>query len=146
MDPGLYELIDGRPDSLEDARIRVHRWITGSPDPSTSWINHVARARDDQRLIGVAQATVLLGEPAAKECMIAYLVVPAEHGKGFGKEMMVGFHAELVNHLHPEIFVAHIVSGHKASESIASSLGLGVTGQEVDGERVWSSVQRGRDL
>lgn len=137
----LYTYIDRDVDTVDDARQRIERWVRGSLDPSMLWVNYVARARTDRRLVGLAQATVFLDEDGAVgECTLAYLVSPAEQRQGFGAEMMTGFWSELRGSLEPAVVSAHIYPGHAASEGVARTLGLSRTDELVDGESVWKAT------
>jgi len=141
LNPALYHYIGDAPATAAAAGERVGRWLRGSADPDALWINYVARRRDDGRLVGLAQATVRrAGGSRFGACEIAYLVDPPAQGRGFGKEMMRGFCAELRKTLSPAEFIAHIYPGHAASEGIAKAVGLAPTADRVDGERVWRAT------
>lgn len=138
LKPALYGYICGAPQSESEARNRVERWTNGSPAPEVAWLNYLARGRDDQRVIGLAQAAVSLdGRGHAGECLLAYLVDPAEQGQGFGAEMMHGFLVGLRAVINPDAVVAHIHPGHVASERVAQALGMSRTDGVIDGEHAW---------
>lgn len=143
LNPALYQWIGGAPASPAEAENRAGRWLSGSADPDVLWINYVARGRADDRLVGLAQATVHgAREARAGTCEIAYLVDPSVQGRGFGTEMMHGFCAELRETVRPAEFTANILPGHAASEGVAHALGLVPTPDRVDGEQVWRTATR----
>lgn len=138
LNPALYHHIGDAPASAAQARERIERWLRGSADPEVLWINHVARRRADGRLVGLAQAT-----ESRDACEIAYLVDPSAQRRGFGREMMSEFCAELARTVKPATLTAHIKPGHAASEGVAKALGLAPTTEHVDGERVWRATPSG---
>lgn len=138
LNPALYTYIDSDYETAEQARQRVGRWVRGSVDPEVLWVNYVARTRADQRFVGLAQATVSLDHRIrVRECTLAYMVDPPQQRQGFGAEMMTEFWPALRRALHPEVVTAHIYPGHTASERVVQHLGLELTDETVDGERVW---------
>jgi RimJ/RimL family protein N-acetyltransferase len=141
LNPALYDYIGGVPVSAAEARVRVERWLRGSPDPDVLWVNYVARWQDTGRLVGLAQATVVRAARLGfGECELAYLVDPPEQRLGIASEMMNGFCAELHETLSPAYFTAHIYPGHAASEGVARAIGLAPTSERVDGELVWRAT------
>lgn len=141
LNPALYDYIGDAPASTAEARARAERWLGGSPDPNVLWINYVARRRDNGRIVGLAQATVLRADGSRfGTCEIAYLVDPPAQQHGFGTEMMSEFCAEIQETMNPAEFIAHIYPGHEASEGVAKALGLTPTGDHVDGEQVWRTT------
>lgn len=138
LEPELYTVIGGRPETSDQARTRAERWATGSPDPQVAWVNFVARQTTDGRLVGLAQATVLRADLArAENCLLAYLIDPGFQRQGLGRELMRGFAEEISRAYDPLVLTAHIAPGHVPSERIATALGLTVTDESVDGEREW---------
>lgn len=141
MNPALYTHIGSDYEAAEQARRRVGRWVRGSVDPEVLWVNYMARSRADQRFVGLAQATVSLEQRVrARECTLAYMVDPPRQRQGLGAEMMTGFWPALRRALHPEVVTAHIYPGHTASERVVQDLGLELTDETVDGERVWKAA------
>jgi RimJ/RimL family protein N-acetyltransferase len=136
LDPRLYDHIDGRPASPADATARVERWLSGSPDPDVLWVNYVAR--EDGRLVGLAQATVVGLHSGT--CEVAYLVDPSAQRRGFGTEMVRALCAELRDTVKPAEFTAHVLPGHAASEGVVRAIGFALTAEQVDGERVWRTT------
>lgn len=142
MDAEIYTFIGDRPASVVDARARVERWLSGSPNPLSRWVNMVARMRDTDLLVGLCQATIALNaDSTTNDITLSYIVSTSFGGRGVGTEMMGAFDAELTSTYSPAAVTAHIAPGHVVSESIARSLRLSLSGRrDEDGERVW---QRG---
>ncbi|OLF13943.1 hypothetical protein BLA60_01805 [Actinophytocola xinjiangensis] len=134
--PEVHEFIGGMTLTPLEATQWVRRWIRGSANPDVLWINYVARRSPGDQFVGLAQATVTLGQDHTG-CELAYLVDPPAQHQGYGTEMMRGFHAELRDTLRPGEFTANILPGHTASEGVAKAVGLAPTTELVDGERVW---------
>jgi RimJ/RimL family protein N-acetyltransferase len=57
-DPALHTFIGGRPETLDELRVRYARWAAGSPDPEVRWLNWAIRFDTAERLVGTVQATV----------------------------------------------------------------------------------------
>ncbi|WP_030943946.1 GNAT family N-acetyltransferase [Streptomyces sp. NRRL S-646] len=130
-DPALHTFIGGSPYSPAALRVRYERLVAGSPDPAVSWCNWVLREREESRLVGTVQATVV-GTVAE----IAWVVGTPWQGRGFASEAARG----LVGRLRQQsvrTVLAHIHPGHLASAAVARAAGLVPTGEVQDGEQRW---------
>ena len=137
-DHTLYSVTGGRPPGLAALRERYARQAVGhSADDTETWHNWILRRRDDGAAIGFVQATVV-----ERTAELAWLVGVPWQGRGYATEAV----RALVDHLAAEgvaTITAHIPPGHRPSEIVAERVGLAVTDQIDDGERVWSGDLRG---
>ncbi|MGW1213607.1 GNAT family N-acetyltransferase [Streptomyces sp. NPDC002499] len=136
-DPALHTYIGGTPSSPTALRARYERLVTGSPDPSVTWLNWVLRHRTDTHLLGTVQATVT-GETAE----IAWITGTPWQGKGYASEAVRALITWLTEQ-HVRTAIAHIHPAHLASEAVARAAGLQPTAEEQDGERRWRLVLTG---
>ena len=132
-DAGLYEFIGGQPPTLAELSARYVAMARGrSPDGSQSWLNWIVRI-PDAGAIGFVQATV---DPEGI-AELAWLIGTGWQGRGFATEAASTVIDWLARH---EVLAiaAHIHPEHRASEAVASHLGL-VPTDEIDdaGERIW---------
>lgn len=136
--PELYSFTGGTaPDAAElDARYR--RQAAGhSPAGDAGWLNWILREPDTGRAVGYVQATITAG-PRGNTAELAWLITPAEQGRGLAAEATRG----LGDWLHTSGITAlraHIHPGHHASRAVARGLGLEPTAVVVDGEVEWVS-------
>ena len=137
-DDTLYSVTGGRPPNLAALRERYARQAVGhSADDTETWLNWILRRRDDGAAIGFVQATVV-----DRTAELAWLVGVPWQGHGYATEAV----RAVVGHLAADgvaTMTAHIASGHRPSEIVAERVGLTVTDQVDDGERVWSRDLRG---
>ncbi|MCH5671647.1 GNAT family N-acetyltransferase [Streptomyces gilvus] len=131
-DPALHAFIGGAPASPDALRARYERLVTGCPDPAVSWCNWVLRLREEARLVGTVQATVV---GAVAE--IAWVVGTPWQGRGLASEATRGLVSLLVEQTCVRTVIAHVHPAHRASESVARAAGLEPTEVERDGERRW---------
>jgi RimJ/RimL family protein N-acetyltransferase len=131
-DEALYTVIGGRPPSLAELRERYKRQAIGhSPDGSETWHNWILRQRDDDAAVGFVQATVVDGRAD-----VAWVISVPWQGRDYATEAA----RSLVDWLATSgtrTITAHIAPGHRSSEIVAERIGLAVTDQVEDGERVW---------
>ncbi|MFJ4788858.1 GNAT family N-acetyltransferase [Streptomyces sp. NPDC088794] len=130
-DPALHTYIGGTPASPAALRARYERLVTGSPDPSVTWLNWVLRHRADTHLLGTVQAT-LTGSTAE----IAWITGTPWQGHGYASEA-VGALITWLTEQRVRTAIAHIHPAHLASEAVARAAGLQPTAEEQDGERRW---------
>jgi RimJ/RimL family protein N-acetyltransferase len=133
-DPALGEFTGDLPPASPAALGAVYaRWSARrSPDGQELWLNWIARLRPDDRAIAHLQATV-----ADRTARVAWVVDRRDHRRGYATEAARGMAVWLRDTLGVTRLVATIVDGHVASEGVARNLGLVVTADVEDGERVW---------
>lgn len=135
-DPALYAFTGGSPPDLAELSERFDRQTRGSGRLGERWLNWVVRV--EGTAVGSVQATVM-GEDEAAVAILAWLVSPPSQGQGIAtaatRLAIARLRADGVGG-----FRAHIAEGHAASEAVARKLGLAVTAELVDGERVWAST------
>ncbi len=131
-DEALYTVIGGHPPNLDELRGRYTRQAVGrSKDGTETWHNWILRRRDDGAAIGFVQVTAV-----DRVAELAWLVGVAWQGRGYATEAV----SAVVDRLAADgvtTIQAHIAPGHRPSEIVAERVGLGVTNQVDDGERVW---------
>jgi RimJ/RimL family protein N-acetyltransferase len=131
-DPALYAVIGGAPPTVDELRERYRIQMVGrSRDGRESWHNWIVRSLGDGRAVGYVQATVTGG--AAD---VAWVIGTPWQGSGFATEAgraMVDWLASSG----VRVVTAHIAEGHGASERVAERLGLVLTDELEDGERIW---------
>jgi RimJ/RimL family protein N-acetyltransferase len=131
-DEALYAVIGGHPPNLDELRERYTSQAVGhSGDGAETWHNWILRRRDDGAAIGFVQATVV-----DRVAELAWLVGVAWQGRGYATEAT----RAVVDRLAADgvgTIKAHIAPANGPSEIVAERIGLGVTNQIDDGERVW---------
>ncbi|WP_242454010.1 GNAT family N-acetyltransferase [Bailinhaonella thermotolerans] len=136
----LHEFIGGRPATEEELVWRYRRLAAGSPDPDVLWRNWIVRLRGDSRPVGTVQATIhRRGEGWTAEA--AWVIGLPHQGRGYAGEAATALVRWLYGEGAAEVS-ANVHPGNTASERVAARAGLTLTGEEVDGERVW----RGRPI
>ncbi|MFE0647243.1 GNAT family N-acetyltransferase [Streptomyces sp. NPDC059534] len=130
-DPRLHEYIGGEPDDLERLRSRYRRMTAGSPRPAEVWLNWVIRLRDEDRLVGTVQATVV-----DRIAEIAWVVGVPWQGRGIAREAVRAL-ADRLTEGPVDTLVAHIHPDHHASAAVARAAGLAPTDRWHDGEIRW---------
>lgn len=137
-DPALHFFIGGTPASPDAVRARYQRLVAGCPDPAVSWCNWVLRLREEDRLVGTVQATVV-GSVAE----VAWVVGSAWQGRGLASEAARGLVTLLARKPSVRTVIAHVHPEHRASEAVARAAGLEPTEVEQEGERRWRLELRG---
>ncbi len=139
-DLGLHTFIGGTPATEPELTERYRRQTVGwSPDRSQRWLNWVVRGEDDQ-IVGTVQATVT-SEDGGLVAEVAWVVATAYQGRGYAKEAT----SAMVQWLRARgvaVVIAHIHPDHRASQSVAKSIGLVDTGTMLDGEERWQDPGR----
>jgi RimJ/RimL family protein N-acetyltransferase len=131
-DERMHEFIGGRPSTRGELRTRYRMLMAGSGDPDEVWLNWIVRLRDTDEPVGTVQATVTLGSSA----YVAWMIGVPWQGQGYATEAAVAMASWLRQEGVP-VLVAAIHPKHTASESVAARIGLLVTDDEDDGERIW---------
>jgi RimJ/RimL family protein N-acetyltransferase len=138
-DPALHEFIGGRPLTLHELTRRFTRWESrGSPDGDQVWANWVLRLQSTGTAVGTLQATLPAAGAGAGAAEVAWVVGPAEQGRGYASEAA----RSLVDRLTEDGWSvqAHVHPGHAASQRVARAAGLAPTDVVVDGEVRWLSA------
>jgi RimJ/RimL family protein N-acetyltransferase len=120
-------------------RDALEKWIEfvaagHSADGAEIWKNWVVRRRDDGRVLGTVQATIV-----GDEATLAWTIGTAWQGHGYAKEAA----AAVVLWVATSGVVwlrAAIHPAHHASAAVARSIGLAPTTETVDGEVVWRGL------
>jgi RimJ/RimL family protein N-acetyltransferase len=141
-DPVLHEFIGGAPATEAELTERFGRQTVGwSQDRSERWLNWVVRPGADDPVVGTVQATVTV-EDERLAAEVAWVVATGHQGRGYAKAatsvMVAWLRAQGV-----AVVVAHVHPRHRASQGVASSVGLANTGTLVDGEERWEGVRPG---
>ncbi|MEX3100782.1 MULTISPECIES: GNAT family N-acetyltransferase [unclassified Streptomyces] len=132
-DPALHEFIGGAPETAEELRARYERLAAGAPEPGVSWLNWVVRLREEQRLVGTVQATVV---DAGLHAEVAWVVGTPWQGRGIAGEAARGL-VEWLGGVSVRTVVAHVHPDHAASAAVAKGAGLVATGEWQEGEMRW---------
>jgi RimJ/RimL family protein N-acetyltransferase len=138
-DPALHAFIGGAPYSPQALRVRYERLVAGSPDPAQRWCNWVIRLREEGRLAGTVQATIVpsgatSGQGGVAE--IAWVVGTPWQRRGIASEAaraLVGWLTER----DVRVIRAHVHPDHRASAAVARAAGLTPTRHRHDGEIRW---------
>ncbi|MEU9300887.1 GNAT family N-acetyltransferase [Streptomyces sp. NPDC048269] len=138
-DPALHSFIGGVPLSPDELRVRYERLAAGSPDPAVVWVNWVLRLREQRRLVGAVQATIM---PERGRAELAWTVGIPWQGRGLATEAARALAAWLTQ-LPVGLLVAHVHPDHAASAAVAAACGLRATAHRQDGEIRWESAGRG---
>ena len=119
------------PEDVVAVRARIGSWITGpGPERDERWLNWIARTPDGRPVAHVA-ATV-----QGSLAWLAWIVGVGHQRRGYATEAALAIMDDLAaNGI--GAFSATIRDGHAASEGVARNLGMLVTDEVVDGERVW---------
>jgi RimJ/RimL family protein N-acetyltransferase len=139
-DQRLHEFIGGSPASVPELRSRYLRLAAGPFDPGQEWLNWIVRLNATGDPIGTVQATVFRGE--RPEAVLAWVIGTPWQGRGYASEAaraLVGW----LSGQGAAVITAHIHPRHAASAKVAERAGLLVTGDLVDGERVWRLIPAG---
>jgi RimJ/RimL family protein N-acetyltransferase len=131
-DDRLHEFIGGRPPTRGELRTRYRMLTAGSGDPDEVWLNWIVRLRDTDEPVGTVQATVAFGASA----YVAWIIGVPWQGQGFATEAAVALAGWLRQEGVP-VLCAAIHPKHATSESVAARIGLLVTDEQDDGERIW---------
>lgn len=137
-DTGLHSFTGGSPLSLEDLRARYAALTSRhSPDGRELWLNWTVRRVEDEAAVGQMEATL-----AGPSAWVAWVIGSRWQSRGYASEAAITIVEWLFEQAEVEVVTAHIYPGHAASERVAINAGLTVTGDLVDGERVWRRHRR----
>ena len=135
-EPALYHFTGGRPPKDMES---VQRWFSDletrkSPDGTQQWLTWIVQLEKQNAYIGYVQATI-----TETEADIAWLIGTHWQGEGYAKEAV----AMLVSWLREQRLkrlTARIHPDHKASQWVATSVGLFCTDAYREGEEVWAAT------
>ncbi|MFH9663525.1 GNAT family N-acetyltransferase [Streptomyces sp. NPDC017248] len=139
-DPALHTFIGGAPDTEQALLSRYRRLTAGSPDPAVTWLNWVLRLRDEDRLTGTVQAT-LVPDGHGLIAEVAWVVGSPWQGRGLATEAARGL-IDWLSRQPVHTVIAHIHPDHQASSAVASGAGLTPTHERHDGEIRWRRIVR----
>jgi RimJ/RimL family protein N-acetyltransferase len=118
------------PVDAEEVRRRIESWNRGPERQGEIWLNWIARSSDG---MPVAQLAATLHGSSA---WLAWIVALDAQRQGFATESGRAVMDHLVaNGI--DVFLASIPEGNVASEGVARKLGLHLTDETAEGERVW---------
>ena len=134
-DTSLYQFTGGQPPRNVDA---VERWFSDlesrkSPDGTQRWLTWVVQLKEQKALIGYVQATI-----TGVQANIAWMIGTNWQGRGYAKEAVALLTARLKQHAVKQL-TAYIHPDHKASQRVATSIGLLRTGASHEGEEIWTT-------
>jgi RimJ/RimL family protein N-acetyltransferase len=146
-DPELYRVTGDRPPTLEELRARYARWESGqSPDGSEGWLNWVVLLAGSvgepvvDEPVGWVQATTTVHDGRIR-ATLAWVVGTGHQGRGYASEAAGAVVGWLRERGTAQVR-AEILEGHLASERVAARIGLAVSGEVAEGERVWVLPER----
>lgn len=134
-DTELYRFTGGSPPaSVEE----VETWFSAlesrqSPDGSERWLTWIVQLESSRTAIGYVQSTI-----AGNKADVAWLIGTSWQGNGYAREAVRQLGAWLQEEGMATI-TARIHPHHRASQKVASSLGLSPSGEYCDGEEIWSA-------
>jgi RimJ/RimL family protein N-acetyltransferase len=138
-DESLHEFVGGRPDTLEELRDRYSRFVAGSSSADETWLNWIVRRAADGQPLGIVQATLSI-HAGQRRAHVAWVTGTDWQGQGFASEAAQAL-VSWLRDIGIETVIAHIHPDHRASQIVAERVGLVPTGERVDGEQVWRSVE-----
>ncbi|MEV4902924.1 GNAT family N-acetyltransferase [Citricoccus sp. NPDC055426] len=133
-DPSLYEFTGGHPPSTAELERQYTVQARGhSADHAEDWVNHLVLLGAQQQPVGYVQATLPRnGEPTE----IAWVIGRPWQGRGIAGHAAALLLRELARRGVREV-IAHIHPEHRASQHLATGLGLTPTSTVVEGEDRW---------
>ena len=131
-DPAIGEKIDEEPPaSVDEVRERIASWDHGpGTDRDERWLNWLARTPAGEP---VAHLSVTVTPDGA---WLAWIVHVEQQRRGYATEGARAVMDALTDD-GIRTFLASIPEGHVASEGVAGALGMRLTDDLADGERVW---------
>ncbi|MDQ6823400.1 MAG: GNAT family N-acetyltransferase [Candidatus Eremiobacteraeota bacterium] len=112
-----------RPGSLQDLRRLYERWAAGyqESDGAQVWENWLCRRRDNGRLAGGAQSTLL---PLSRTAYLAYGIYVEQQRRGFAQEAMTAVIAHSREAHQIQTFFVEVHVRNVASFRLAEALGF----------------------
>ena len=131
----LYAFTGGTPPDLDTLRGQFTvRARQVSPDGRELWLNWTVRLRSSGEAVGYVQATV----DDQRNATIAYVIGARWQKRGIATEAVENMVASLRERHGVRTVSAHIAAGHRASDGVATAVGLRLTDERTpEGERVW---------
>jgi RimJ/RimL family protein N-acetyltransferase len=144
-DDRIYRFIDEEPPASLDALERRYAFLEGGAPEGVdeTWLNWAVVDRSTARIVGTVQATV----PADPDTptSIAYVVVPAEWGRGIGRRSVELMLAELAGDHGVLVTQAEIHADNLRSVHLAEELGFAHVDTVVEGDHDELIYQRAAD-
>jgi len=135
-DPALHVFTGGTPRSATELSERYARLATRrSDDGAEVWGNWVLRVTASGQAVGELQTTLPAAGPEAGPALVAWVVGTAFQGQGYAREAAISLVARL--RVAGWSVAADIHPDHVASQRVARTAGLELTGEIVDGEQRW---------
>ncbi|HVV21934.1 MAG TPA: GNAT family N-acetyltransferase [Pseudonocardiaceae bacterium] len=134
-DERLHEFIGGRPATRAELRTRYRKLEVGSGNPREIWLNWIVRLRRTGEPVGTVQATVT-NDGSEWTAHIAWVIGVPWQSQGYATEA-AGALADWLRTRGAGALVATIHPDHATSAAVAERIGLRLTDEEIDGERVW---------
>lgn len=133
-DARMYAFTGDPTPTIEDLRARYERLAVGrSADGRQQWWNWIVRRLEDGAPVGAMQATI---DDDGRHALVAWDVGVAWQGRGFASEAADAV-VQWLDHRGVVTIEAYVHPDHVASARVAAKVGLDVTDEIVDGERVW---------
>jgi RimJ/RimL family protein N-acetyltransferase len=160
-DRRLHAYIGGEPLTLEELRARYAHLVAGpAPFHQEYWLNWIVRRVRDGQAVGYVQATVTPAAPGftvtppsagstvtpgppRHVASVAWVIGMPYQGFGFATEAARALLDWLAAHGIRDV-VATIHPANRASEAVATRIGLRATGETSDEEIVWRLPRRTR--
>jgi len=133
-DAQLHTFLGGEPPaSAEDLQqVYASRLSRRSPDGRQLWLNWVVRLRPEGAAIGYVQATI-----DSERTLVAWVIASAHQGRGHAAQAATAL-VTWLQQLGVPTIQARIHPFHTASQRVAKRAGFLPTGQQADGEEVWT--------
>jgi RimJ/RimL family protein N-acetyltransferase len=133
-DPALYLFTGGEPPASESALAEIlqRREARRSPAGDEVWLNWVARDTVLSAAVGYVQATI-----SSASSRLAWVIGSAWQRRGYASEMARAVVEWLEERGGPNI-EALVHPDHVASRRVAVRAGLQPTGEQRNGEQLWS--------
>lgn len=134
-DARLHTFTGDEPLDAEQWRARARRLTAAAQrTQGERWLTWTLRLRQGGEAVGFVQATVSEARPRGAE--LAWVVGAEHQGRGLAREAADGLVGWLAGEGIADLSAA-IAPGHLASERVAAHLGLEVSGELRNAERLW---------
>lgn len=138
-DERMYAFTGDPTPTIEDLRARYRRIAVGrSGDGRQEWRNWIVRRLEDRELVGVLQATI---DDDGRHALVGWDTGVPWQGRGYASEAADAV-VRWLDRRGVVTVEAHVHPDHVASARVAARIGLELTDEIVDGERVWRRERR----